>query len=146
MHGANVCRGGSWGGGGADAREGSRAMQGLEPCRHMESWRRGERCRMWHEGWSRWWTVVLRNAPENHQMVAPSIQKDIAQCFGEVILLPIIFCYTDWCINAKTVLHLCISYLSLSSKRSGWCVLLFGWWIHWCFRQGTNVYGFVICQ
>ena len=32
--------------------------------------------------------VVLRNAPENHQMVAPEIQKDIANCFAEVILVP----------------------------------------------------------
>jgi hypothetical protein len=30
--------------------------------------------------------VVLRNAPENHQMVAPEIQKDIANCFAEVNL------------------------------------------------------------
>jgi len=29
--------------------------------------------------------VVLRNAPENHQMVAPAIQKDIVECFAEVI-------------------------------------------------------------
>lgn len=34
--------------------------------------------------------VVLRNAPENHKMVAPSIQKDIAQCFGEIIVESII--------------------------------------------------------
>jgi hypothetical protein len=30
--------------------------------------------------------VVLRNAPENHQMVAPNIQKDIANCFAEVLV------------------------------------------------------------
>jgi hypothetical protein len=30
--------------------------------------------------------VVLRNAPKNHQMVAPEIQKDIANCFAEVKL------------------------------------------------------------
>jgi hypothetical protein len=35
--------------------------------------------------------VVLRNAPENHQMVAPEIQKDIANCFAEVILVPFSF-------------------------------------------------------
>lgn len=39
--------------------------------------------------------VVLRNAPENCQMVAPSIQKDIAQCFGEVILLPASLFYSS---------------------------------------------------
>ena len=37
--------------------------------------------------------VVLRNAPENHKMVAPSIQKDIDQCFGEVILLHVVFIF-----------------------------------------------------
>ncbi|XP_062222594.1 uncharacterized protein LOC133921645 isoform X2 [Phragmites australis] len=34
--------------------------------------------------------VVLRNAPGNRQMVAPSIQKDIAQCFAQVIVNSII--------------------------------------------------------
>lgn len=32
--------------------------------------------------------VVLRNAPENHQMVALEIQKDIANCFAQVIWIP----------------------------------------------------------
>ncbi|PVH38689.1 hypothetical protein PAHAL_5G328300 [Panicum hallii] len=34
--------------------------------------------------------VVLRNAPENHQMVSPEIQKDIANCFAEIIVNSII--------------------------------------------------------
>jgi hypothetical protein len=55
--------------------------------------------------------VVLRNAPENHQMVVLSIQKDIAQCFGEVILLPVVFIFVIL-IDASTqkmVLHSCRS-------------------------------------
>jgi hypothetical protein len=35
--------------------------------------------------------VVLRNAPENHQMVAPNIQKDIANCFSEVLVAAFLF-------------------------------------------------------
>jgi hypothetical protein len=35
--------------------------------------------------------VVLRNAPENHQMVAPNIQKDIANCFSEVLVAAFVF-------------------------------------------------------
>jgi hypothetical protein len=34
--------------------------------------------------------VVLRNAPENHQMVSPEIQKDIANYFAEIIVNSII--------------------------------------------------------
>jgi hypothetical protein len=34
--------------------------------------------------------VVLRNAPENHQMVSQEIQKDIANCFAEIIVNSII--------------------------------------------------------
>ncbi|XP_020396600.1 zinc finger MYM-type protein 1-like [Zea mays] len=34
--------------------------------------------------------VVLKNAPDNHQMVAPCIQKDITNCFSEIIVSSII--------------------------------------------------------
>jgi hypothetical protein len=55
--------------------------------------------------------VVLRNAPENHQMVVLSIQKDIAQCFGEVILLPVVFIFVILIDTStqKMVLHSCRS-------------------------------------
>lgn len=43
--------------------------------------------------------VVLRNAPENHKMVAPSIQKDIDQCFGETRNKWLWFC--DMSINVE---------------------------------------------
>jgi hypothetical protein len=64
--------------------------------------------------------VVLRNAPENYQMVAPEIQKDIANCSAEVKLFIyyILFLLPMCQISRMTNIFLCTGHSGFDYNRN----------------------------
>jgi hypothetical protein len=73
--------------------------------------------------------VVLRNAPENHQMAAPEIQKDNTNCFAEVKLFIyyILFLLPMCQISRMTNIFLCTGHSGFGYNRNWrWCFLPIG--------------------